>query len=101
VAFVILIAVWAIISGGLMLAAAFTLKIDHGRWWLALGGIASLVFGVLLVIEPLIGAVVLTMWIGAYALVFGIFLLIVAFQLHSRKEEREHKAPAGAVAKKA
>ena len=81
-----LIAVWAIVSGGLMLAAAFTLKLDHGRWWLALGGIASLIFGILLVIEPLIGAVVLTLWIGAYALVFGIFLLILAFQLHSKKE---------------
>ena len=55
--------------------------------------------GILLVIEPLIGAVVLTMWIGAYALVFGIFLLILAFQLHSRKEERERKAPATAAKK--
>jgi uncharacterized membrane protein HdeD (DUF308 family) len=79
-----------------MLWAAFTLNLDHGRWWLALGGIASLIFGVLLVIEPLIGAVVLTLWIGAYALVFGIFLLVLAFQLHAKKEEREHKAPAGA-----
>lgn len=96
VALVWLIAIWAIVSGALMLAAAFTLNRDHGRWWLALGGIASLVFGILLVIEPLIGAVVLTIWIGAYALVFGIFLLILAFQLHSRKEEREHKAPAAA-----
>jgi uncharacterized membrane protein HdeD (DUF308 family) len=91
-----LIAVWAIVSGALMLASAFTLNIDHGRWWLALGGIASVIFGILLVIEPLIGAVVLTMWIGAYALVFGVFLLILAFQLHSRKEERERRAPAGA-----
>jgi uncharacterized membrane protein HdeD (DUF308 family) len=96
VALIWIIAIWAIVSGGLMLAAAFTLKLDHGRWWLALGGIASLIFGILLVIQPLIGAVVLTMWIGAYALVFGIFLLILAFQLHSKKEEREHKAPAAA-----
>jgi uncharacterized membrane protein HdeD (DUF308 family) len=79
-----------------MLSAAFTLNIDHGRWWLALGGIASIIFGILLVIEPLIGAVVLTLWIGAYALVFGVFLLVVAFQLHSRKEERDRRAPAGA-----
>jgi uncharacterized membrane protein HdeD (DUF308 family) len=96
-----LVAIWAIVSGALMLSAAFTLNIDHGRWWLALGGIASVVFGLLLVIEPLVGAVVLTIWIGAYALVFGVFLLILAFQLHSRKEERERKAPASAAAKKA
>ena len=96
VALVWVVAIWAIVSGALMLWSAFTLNLDHGRWWLALGGIASLIFGVLLVVEPLIGAVVLTLWIGAYALVFGIFLLVLAFQLHSKKEEREHKAPAGA-----
>jgi uncharacterized membrane protein HdeD (DUF308 family) len=96
VALIWIIAVWAVVSGVLMLSAAFTLNIDHGRWWLALGGIASVIFGILLVIEPLIGAVVLTLWIGAYALVFGVFLLVVAFHLHSRKEERDRRAPAGA-----
>jgi uncharacterized membrane protein HdeD (DUF308 family) len=101
VALIWLVAVWAVVSGVLMLSAAFSLNLDHGRWWLALGGIASVIFGVLLVIEPLIGAVVLTIWIGAYALVFGIFLLILAFKLHSKKEELEHKMPAGAAAKKA
>jgi uncharacterized membrane protein HdeD (DUF308 family) len=104
IALIWLVAVWAIVSGVLMLTAAFTLNLDHGRWWLALGGIASTIFGILLVIEPLVGAVVLTIWIGAYALVFGIFLLILAFQLHAKKEEREHKAaaaPAGVAAKKA
>ncbi len=96
VALVWLIAIWAVVTGALMLAGAFSLNLDHGRWWLALGGIASIIFGILLVIEPLIGAVVLTLWIGAYALVFGIFLLILAFQLHSKQEERARKAPAGA-----
>jgi uncharacterized membrane protein HdeD (DUF308 family) len=91
VTFVILIAVWAIISGALMLAAAFSLKIDHGRWWLALGGIASVIFGIVLLIAPVVGAVVLTWWLGAYALVFGMFLLVLAFQLHGKKEEREMK----------
>jgi uncharacterized membrane protein HdeD (DUF308 family) len=93
VAFVILIALWAIISGGLMLAAAFTLKIDHGRWWLALAGIASVIFGIVLLIAPAVGAVVLTWWLGAYAIVFGIFLLVLGFQLHSKKEERETQKP--------
>jgi uncharacterized membrane protein HdeD (DUF308 family) len=96
VALIWLIAIWAVVTGALMLAGAFSLNLDHGRWWLALGGIASIIFGILLVIEPLIGAVVLTLWIGAYAIVFGIFLLILAFQLHSKQEERARKAPAGA-----
>jgi uncharacterized membrane protein HdeD (DUF308 family) len=96
VALIWLIAIWAVVTGALMLAGAFSLNLDHGRWWLALGGIASVILGILLVIEPLIGAVVLTLWIGAYAIVFGIFLLILAFQLHSKQEERARKAPAGA-----
>jgi len=33
--------------------------------------------------QPFIGAVVLTLWIGAYALIFGVFLLVLAFQLNS------------------
>jgi uncharacterized membrane protein HdeD (DUF308 family) len=79
-----------------MLGAAFGLNLDHGRWWLALGGIASIIFGVLLVIEPFVGAVVLTMWVGAYAIVFGGVLLVLAFQLHSKREAQMRKAPAGA-----
>ena len=42
VIFVLLVAAWAIVTGGLMTAAAFRLQLDHGRWWLALGGLASL-----------------------------------------------------------
>jgi uncharacterized membrane protein HdeD (DUF308 family) len=84
VVFVALIAAWAIITGAFMLAASFRLDADHGRWWLVLGSVASLAYGVLLLIAPMTGAVVLTWWIGAYALVFGISLLIVAFQLRAR-----------------
>ena len=93
VVFVILIAVWAIISGGLMLGAAFRLKLDHGRGWLALGGVASVIFGIVLLVAPVVGAVVLTWWIGAYAIVFGVVLLVLAFQLHGKKEERKPAKP--------
>jgi uncharacterized membrane protein HdeD (DUF308 family) len=95
IALVWIIAIWAIVSGALMLGAAFTLNLEHGRWWLALGGIASLIFGILLVIEPFIGAVVLTLWIGAYAVVFGVLLLVLAFTLHSKREERIRKVEGG------
>ncbi|HZC95790.1 MAG TPA: DUF308 domain-containing protein, partial [Bradyrhizobium sp.] len=87
-AFVLLVAAWAIVTGGLMIAAGFRLNISHGRWWLVLGGVCSLIYGVLLIAMPLIGAVVLTWWMGAYALVFGISLIILSFRLRSRHRDR-------------
>ncbi|MEO3385383.1 HdeD family acid-resistance protein [Mesorhizobium sp. CAU 1741] len=82
-AFVILVAAWALISGTSMLISAFRLKIDHGRVWLVVGGVASIIFGVLLVISPFIGALVLTFWAGAHALVLGATLLVLAYRLRS------------------
>ncbi len=90
----LLVAAWAIVSGGLVLAAAFRLNIEHGRWWLVLGGAVSVAYGVLLIMAPLIGALVLTWWFGAYALVFGIALLILAFRLKARLDPRRHPAVA-------
>jgi uncharacterized membrane protein HdeD (DUF308 family) len=59
IAFVLLMAAWALVSGGLMLGAAFRLTKEHGRWLLALGGVVSIVYGALLAIAPLVGALVL------------------------------------------
>jgi uncharacterized membrane protein HdeD (DUF308 family) len=84
VVFVLLIAIWAIVSGGLMLAAAF--RIDDGRWWFVLGGLASLIYGALLIVAPLLGALVLTWWLGAYALVFGVSLLVLGFRLKAEQK---------------
>ena len=85
-AFVLLIAAWSIVTGCLMLAAA--VRTDDGRWWLMLGGAAATAFGILMILAPLAGAVVLTWWLGAFALVFGIALIILAFRLRSRFNDR-------------
>ncbi len=82
--FIALLAVWALVSGGFMLAAAFRLDANHGRWWMALGAVASLVYGLLLLIAPMIGALVLTWWIGAYAIVFGIAMIATALHLRAQ-----------------
>src|SRR5215217_4842888 len=50
VVFVLLIAFWALLSGGLMLGAAFRLQPDHGRGWLIFGGIISIIYGALLMV---------------------------------------------------
>ena len=98
VAFVLLVGAWAIVTGAVMTAAGFRLNVSHGRWWLALSGVLSLAFGTLLVIIPLIGAVVLTWWIGAYALAFGVALVIFSFKLRSRQHEGVSPTAVGTAA---
>jgi uncharacterized membrane protein HdeD (DUF308 family) len=84
-AFVLLMAAWALISGGLMVAAAMKVHASHGSWWLGLGGLVSLVWGVLLAAAPLMGAVVLAWWLGIYAIVFGIALLACGWRLRGQR----------------
>ena len=93
VSFVFLVGTWAILSGGLMLSAALRLQLDHGRWWLAVGGIVSVIYGVLLIAAPFIGALVLTWWLGAYAIVFSFALIAVAIKLHARQREQPRSTP--------
>jgi uncharacterized membrane protein HdeD (DUF308 family) len=85
-AFVLLIAAWSIVTGCLMLAAA--VRTEEGRWWLILGGAAATAFGILMILAPLAGAVVLTWWLGSFALVFGVALIILAFKLRSHFNDR-------------
>ncbi|MER2252363.1 HdeD family acid-resistance protein [Methylorubrum podarium] len=93
-AFVLLVAAWAILSGGLMIAAAFRLHLHYGRWWLGLGGVISVLFGIALLINPGMSALVLTWWLGAYAVAFGVMLLILGFRLRSRHTEAGRPLPA-------
>lgn len=85
--FVLLVAAWALISGGLMLGSAFILHPTHGRFWLALGGVVSMLCGVVLAVAPLAGALVLTWWLGIYAILFGISLLVLSVRLRARRSE--------------
>ena len=92
--FILLIAAREIVAGGLMIASAMQLDADHGRGWLALCGVLSFMFGVLLVIAPFIAALVLAWWLGVYALAIGASLLLLAYRLRARHIERLHGRPA-------
>src|ERR1700710_267779 len=96
-AFVFMVGAWALLSGGLMFGAALGMKISHGRWWLVFGAIISIIYGLLLFASPLIGAVVLTWWVGAHALVFGVTLIILSFRLRRRRGERIPAAVAASI----
>jgi len=76
------IAAWSILTGAFEIAAAIRLRKEiEGEWLLGLAGLASVIFGVLLVVLPGPGALALIWLIGSYAIVFGVLLLALAFRL--------------------
>jgi uncharacterized membrane protein HdeD (DUF308 family) len=81
-AIVFYVAIWAIASGLLEIVAAIRLrKYVSGEIWLGLAGVASVIFGVLLVARPGAGALTLLWLIATYAIAFGIMLLLLAFKV--------------------
>jgi uncharacterized membrane protein HdeD (DUF308 family) len=83
-ALVFIIAAWAIITGVAEIAAAIRLRRHiHGEWLLALAGVVSILFGVLVAAMPLAGAVVIAWWVGAYLVVFGVMLVALGFRLRN------------------
>lgn len=77
-AFLILIAVRALVVGGLQLAAAFRKNTDEPRWLAGISGVASIAFGILLFAWPGPGIVALVWYVGIYATIVGALLIASA-----------------------
>ena len=78
-----IIAVWAVLTGVAEIAAAIRLRrAISGEWFLALSGVLSVVFGVLLFARPGVGALTVVWMIGAYSIAFGALLVGLGLRLH-------------------
>jgi len=78
------IAVWAIMTGALEIAAAIRLRkaIEH-EWLLGFSGLVSIGLGAMLIAYPGPGALTLVLWIGAFAFVAGLVRVILSLKLRS------------------
>jgi len=84
---VYLIAFWAILTGLLEIVAGIRLReVIANEMLLILMGVISTLFGILIIIFPGAGALAIIIWIGAYAVVFGIILIVLAFRLRSFRQ---------------
>lgn len=90
-----IIAVWALLTGLLEIAAAILLRRRiQGEWVLALSGVLSVTFGILLILFPGQGALALVWLIGSYAILFGVLLMGLGFRIRHwlRKEGSLHSS---------
>ncbi len=83
-ALVIYIAAWALMIGASEIVMAVKLRHEiKGEWFLILMGLASIVFAVLLLWNPVAGAAAVIWLIAWYAVVLGILAIFFGFRLRS------------------
>jgi uncharacterized membrane protein HdeD (DUF308 family) len=84
IALVIVIAIWAVLTGLLEVIAAIRLRREiRNEWMLGFGGFLSVMLGLLMLLQPAAGGLVITLMVGAYALIFGMLLVALGFRLRS------------------
>jgi uncharacterized membrane protein HdeD (DUF308 family) len=95
VALLLLIAAFAIVRGIFEIVAAIRLRkeIDN-EWLLVLAGVASIAFGVLVMVFPSAGALAIILWIGAFAIFIGVLEIWLGFKLKGRAPSTGKPAPA-------
>jgi uncharacterized membrane protein HdeD (DUF308 family) len=92
IALLYLVVAWAIVTGIAEIATAIRLRQEiQGEWALILGGILSVIFGLILAVLPGVGILSLIWLIGAYAVVFGVLLLIAAFRVRGQDNQRSER----------
>jgi uncharacterized membrane protein HdeD (DUF308 family) len=90
-----IVAFWAITMGVFQVVAAIALRREiEGEFWMGLGGVMSVVFGIVLIVSPGTGLLALVWLLGAWAIVFGASSLGLAYRLHGIDATRRTPASA-------
>ena len=87
-ALLFIVAVWAIFTGILEIIEAVRLRKQiQGEWLLILSGLLSFVFGILLLIWPGSGLVVIVWIFAFYAILFGFTLVFLSFKIKKVQQD--------------
>ncbi|PZF74373.1 HdeD family acid-resistance protein [Taibaiella soli] len=84
-AVIYMIAFWSLIAGLVEITMAIRLaRMIKGEGWYILGGALTILFGILILTNPIAGAITITMLFGIYAVMIGIMLISLSMRLRKR-----------------
>jgi uncharacterized membrane protein HdeD (DUF308 family) len=90
------VAAWALLTGVAQIVSAIRLRRQiRGEWLLALSGVLSIAFAVLLVVYPGAGLLTLVWLVGAYEIAFGVLQLALAVRLNGFRKGTQRHVPLG------
>lgn len=90
-ALIYFVAFWTLVAGIAEIAIAIRLrKVITGEGWYIVGGLLTILFGILLLANPFIGIFAVMLIFGVYAILFGIMLISLGMRL--RRRYKQHPA---------
>jgi len=90
------VAFWAIVVGTLQVTGAIYLRREiEGELWLALGGILTIAFGVILIVFPGAGLLSLVWLVALWAISFGVSSFALAYELRHLNNDLKRASHAG------
>jgi uncharacterized membrane protein HdeD (DUF308 family) len=87
-ALTLVVGFWAIVIGVMEIVTGIRMREEiDSEWWLILAGIASIVFGILVWINPLAGALSIAYLIGIWAMLVGVLDIILGFRIRGLRDQ--------------
>ena len=89
------IAFWAMTTAVFEIRAAIQQRKEiSGEFWMGLSGLLSVIFGIVLIVNPGSGIFAVLWIVSIYAIAFGVFLIMLALRLRSHATKTPTQSPA-------
>jgi uncharacterized membrane protein HdeD (DUF308 family) len=76
----IIVGIWFILRGFSLLSLS---RLTGRSWMLIIGGILTILFGLLILFNPIFGAVTIILWVAIAFIIVGVFNILLATRLRS------------------
>jgi uncharacterized membrane protein HdeD (DUF308 family) len=84
-----MVAIWALITGIISIITAIRLRREISReWYLILSGIVAIIFSIFIFARPAAAAVTIMWIISAFAILFGILLIVLAIRIRNAAKQQ-------------